>query len=71
MQRARRSWTKAGAAQLHHTAHSRVCTAVVVVLTLTHTIKSVVTGQVPVTLEWKYAQGKTLTPTVVHVYVLL
>ena len=33
----------------------------VVVLTLTHIIKSVVTGQAPVTLEWKKTipQGKT------------
>ena len=43
---------------------------VVVVLTLTRIIKSVVTGQAPVTLELRNAPGKTHTqPKVVHAYI--
>ena len=42
---------------------------VVVVLTLTRIIKSVVTGQAPVTLELRNTPGKTHTqPKVVHAY---
>ena len=41
---------------------------VVVVLTLTRIIKSVVTGQAPVTLELRNPQGKT-HPKVVHAYI--
>ena len=41
---------------------------VVVVFTLTRMIKSVVTGQAPVTLEWKNTPGKNASkPKVVHV----
>ena len=36
---------------------------VVVVLTLTRAIKSVVTGQAPVTLELRYTPGKNHTQT--------
>ena len=44
-------------------------TAVVVVFTLTHIIKSVVTGQAPVTLELGNTPGKnTFKPKVVHAY---
>ena len=43
---------------------------VVVVLTLTRIIKSVVTGQAPVTLELRSTPGKTHTqPMVVHAYI--
>ena len=43
---------------------------VVVGLTLTRTIKSVVTGQAPVTLELRNIPGKnTNKPKVVHVYI--
>ena len=43
---------------------------VVVVLTLTRIIKSVVTGQAPVTLELRNTPGKTDTqPKVVHAYI--
>ena len=43
---------------------------VVVVLTLTHIIKSVVTGQAPVTLELRNTPGKPHTqPKVVHAYI--
>ena len=45
---------------------------VVVVLTSTHIIKSVVTGQAPVTLEWKNTPGEnTNKPKVVlvHAYI--
>ena len=43
---------------------------VVVVLTLTRIIKSVVTGQAPVTLELRNTPGKTHTqPEVVHAYI--
>ena len=46
--------------------------AVVVVLTLTRIIKSVVTGQAPVTLELRNTPGKTHTskPKVVHAYIV-
>ena len=40
-----------------------------VVLTLTCIIKSVVTGQAPVTLELRISQGKTQTKGVVHAYI--
>ena len=44
---------------------------VVVVLTLTRIIKSVVTGQAPVTLELRNTSGKTHTrPKVVHAYII-
>ena len=39
-----------------------------VVLTLTHIIKSVVTGQAPVTLELRNTPGKKHKPKVVHAY---
>ena len=43
---------------------------VVVVLTLTRIVKSVVTGQAPVTLELRNTPGKTHTqPKVVHAYI--
>ena len=43
---------------------------VVVVLTLTRIIKSVVTGQAPVTLELRNTPGKTHTqPGGVHAYI--
>ena len=43
---------------------------VIVVLTLTRIIKSVVTGQAPVTLELRNAPGKnTNRPKVVHAYI--
>ena len=43
---------------------------VVVVFTLTRIIKSVVTGQAPVTLELRKTPGKTHTqPKVVHAYI--
>ena len=43
---------------------------VVVVLTLTRIIKSVVTGQAPVTLELRNTPGETRTqPKVVHAYI--
>ena len=44
----------------------------IVVITLTRTIKSVVTGQAPVTLEWRNTpRKKTLTkPKVVHAYII-
>ena len=38
-----------------------VVVVVVVVLTLIHMIKSVVTGQAPVTLEWRNTPGKKNT----------
>ena len=41
---------------------------VVVILTLTRIIKSVVTGQAPVTLELKNNPGKKHKPKVVHAY---
>ena len=37
-----------------------VVVVVVVVLTLTRIIKSVVTGQAPVTLEWRRTPGKSM-----------
>ena len=44
---------------------------VVVVLTLTRIIKSVVTGQAPVTLELRNTLGKnTNNPKVVHAYLV-
>ena len=47
-----------------------VVVVVVVVLTLTRIIKSVVTGQAPVTLELRNTPGKTHTqPKVVHAYI--
>ena len=42
---------------------------VVVVLTLTRMIKSVVTGQAPVTLGLRNTPGKKNKPKVVHAYV--
>ena len=49
---------------------SLVVVVVVVVLTLTRIIKSVVTGQAPVTLELRNTPGKTHTqPKVVHAYI--
>ena len=43
---------------------------VVVVLTITHIIKSVVPGQAPVTLELRNTPGKKHTqPKVVHAYI--
>ena len=44
-------------------------TVVVVVLTLTRIIKSVVTGQAPVTLELRNTPGKNTQPKVVHAYI--
>ena len=41
-----------------------------VVLTLTRIIKSVVTGQAPVTLEWRNTPGKKHKPKVVHAYII-
>ena len=47
-----------------------VVAVVVVVLTLTRIIKSVVTGQAPVTLELRNTPGKnTHKPKVVHAYI--
>ena len=47
-----------------------VVAVVVVVPTLTRIIKSVVTGQAPVTMQLKNTSGKTTNkPTVVHAYV--
>ena len=47
-----------------------VVIVVVVVLTLTRIIKSVVTGQAPVTLELRNTPGKnTNKPKVVHAYI--
>ena len=45
---------------------------VVVVFTLTRIIKSVVTGQAPVTLEWRNTPGKKTQskPKVVHAYII-
>ena len=42
---------------------------VVVVLTVTRIIKSVVTGQAPVTLELKNTLGEKHKPKVVHAYI--
>ena len=42
---------------------------VVVVLTLTRIIKSVVTGQAPVTLELRNTPRKNTQPKVVHAYI--
>ena len=42
---------------------------VVVVLTLTRILKSVVTGQAPVTLELRNTPGKKHKPKVVHAYI--
>ena len=42
---------------------------VVVVLTLTRIIKSVVTGQAPVTLELRNTPGRKHKPKVVHAYI--
>ena len=42
---------------------------VVVVLTLTCMIKSVVTGQAPVTLELRNTPGKKHKPKVVYAYI--
>ena len=47
-----------------------VVAVVVVVLTLTRTIKSVVTGQAPVTLGWRNTAGKKHKPKVVHAYTI-
>ena len=49
-----------------------IVVVVVVVLTLTRIIKSVVTGQAPVTLEWRNTpRKKTQTkPKVVHAYII-
>ena len=41
----------------------------VVVLTLTRILKSVVTGQAPVTLELRNTPGKKHKPKVVHAYI--
>ena len=41
----------------------------VVVLTIIRTIKSVVTGQAPVTLELRNTPGKKHEPKVVHAYI--
>ena len=38
----------------------------VVVVTLIRIVKSVVTGQAPVTLEWKHTPGTVNTSDVVH-----
>ena len=43
---------------------------VVVVLTLTRIIKSVVTRQALVTLEWRNTPGKITKPQVVHAYII-
>ena len=42
---------------------------IVVVLTLTRIIKSVVTGQAPVTLKRRNTPGKNTQPKVVHAYI--
>ena len=44
-------------------------TTLVVVLTLTRIIKSMVTGQAPVTLEWSNTPGKKHKPTAEHAYI--
>ena len=47
-----------------------VIVVVVVVLTLTRIVKSVVTGEAPVTLELRNTPGKnTNKPKVVHAYI--
>ena len=52
------------------TTHSMVVVVVVVVLTFSRMIKSVVTGQAPVTLELRNTPGKnTNKPKVVHAYI--
>ena len=43
--------------------------AVVVALTLTRIIKSVVTGQAPITLKLRNTQGKKHKPIVVYAYI--
>ena len=43
---------------------------VVIVLTLTRVIKSLVTGQAPVTLEWRNTPGKKTKPKVVHACII-
>ena len=55
---------------------SGTTTAVVCVLTLTRIIKSVVTGQAPVTLEWRNTPGKKYKQTksgtrILHVFLFL
>ena len=56
---------------IYHIARpTAVVVVVVVVLTLTRIIKSVVTGQAPVTLGMRNTPGKTHTkPKVVHAYI--
>ena len=46
-----------------------ICQVVVVVLTVTRTIKSVVTGQAPLTMELRNIAGKKHKPMVVHAYI--
>ena len=46
-----------------------VAAVVVVVLTLTRVIKSVVTGQAPVTLDLKNTPGKNHKPKVGYAYI--
>ena len=49
----------------------RVWVYVVGVLILTRMMKSVVTGQAPVTLEWQNAHGKKSMPNVVRAHVIM
>ena len=54
----------------HPTPRTIYDAAHVVVLTLTRIIKSVVTGQAPVTLELRNTPGKNINePKVVHAYI--
>ena len=64
-----RLWWKAHSSLYFEVFYLQVV-VVVVVLTLTRIIKSMVTGQAPVTLELRNTPGKTHTqPKVVHAYI--
>ena len=48
-----------------------VVVVVVVAITLSRIIKSVLTRQAPVTLEWKNTPGKTQSkPNMIHAYII-